>query len=99
MANFTNIQSLAAFKAANGNNNIEVGPSPKEGIFLFSCGAKSGYVSAAAYDKYIAKDDDGNFIYPDSAFQYADVVDDDNNVWSMITLAGNSGPTTVVASR
>ena len=88
MATFTNIQSIAAFKAANGNQPINFGPSPKEGIFLFSCGSKSGYVSKAAYgEKDPAK------------LQYTDVVADDGTVYPMITLAGNSGgPITVAYS-
>lgn len=94
MATFANKMSLAQLKANNSNQPINVGPSPKEGIFLFACGNTSGVISKAAYAAFI------NPATPDSAFQYADVVDDaTGEVWPMITLVGNSGPQTVVATR
>lgn len=86
MAQFLNIQSIAAFKAANGNQPINIGESPKPGIFLFACGSKSGYVSQAAYNERDA-----------SKLQYCEVVADDGNIYPMITLAGNSGGPKVVA--
>lgn len=77
--------SISELKQKHGVSTIEVGPSAKEGIFLFSCGSLVGYMSAAAHGNH----------NPDE-LQFGNWLGDDGSRYPMITLkGGNSGPKTV----